>query len=95
MKAFHTWKANRIQFLAVWNGEGFHITDETGQNFGAWQDLERFRTLQAKRDPNGFLGIPGSWCRISMRATQENPTPEAGIPLKSRHKAQIKQGIKH
>lgn len=73
MKPFHTWKANRIHFLAVWNGEGYHITDETGQNFGAWQDLEGFRALQAKHDPNGFLGIPGSWCRVSILAISENP----------------------
>ena len=73
MKPFYTWKANGIQFLAVWNGEGYHITDEMGQNFGAWQDMEAFRALQAKHHVDGFLGLRGTWCIPGFKVTATNP----------------------
>ena len=62
-----TWTANRTKFLAVDNGDGWHVMDEKGENFGAWQDLRTFKELQRKRDPNGFLGFPGSKAKAVIR----------------------------
>ena len=62
-----TWTANGTKFLAVDNGDGWHVIDEKGENFGAWQDLRTFKELQRKRDPNGFLGFPGSKAKAVIR----------------------------
>ena len=62
MKTFEAWTCKGTEYLAVQNrdGDGWHIVDEKGENFGAWMTVAIFRKLQAKDDPNGFLGMPGT-----------------------------------
>lgn len=63
-----TWKCKGDAFLAVDRGDGWHITRQDGSNYGAWQNVDTFRKLQSKNDPNGFLGIPGSAARVRIEA---------------------------
>jgi hypothetical protein len=60
MKTFDTWRHKGRRYLAVpkLDGEGFHVIDQHGGNFGAWQEVETFRALQSKGDPTGELPMP-------------------------------------
>jgi len=64
---FQTWKCKGQQYVAVDNGDGWHVIREDGENYGAWRTPEAFRKLQRDNDPNGFLGLPGSVGRLSVR----------------------------
>lgn len=46
-RVFDTWVFNSVRFLAVPDGNGgYHIVDQRGNNYGSWQLLEMFRSLQ-------------------------------------------------
>ena len=64
---FQTWKCKGQQYVAVDNGDGWHIIREDGENYGAWRKPEAFRKLQRDNDPNGFLGLPGSAAKLAVR----------------------------
>lgn len=66
-KTFCTWKHSGKTYLAVPNSDGWHVVDEDGGNFGAWQTVENFRALQAKGDPNGSLPMPDTTATPSIR----------------------------
>lgn len=61
-----TWKAKGESYLAVDRGDGWHITRQDGQNYGAWSKVEAFRKLQRENDPNGFLGLPETRARVRL-----------------------------
>ncbi len=66
---WQTWKAKGDTYLAVDRGDGWHITRQDGQNYGAWRNVQTFRKLQKDNDPNGFLGLPGTVARLSIRVS--------------------------
>lgn len=68
---FRTWKCKGQQYAAVDNGDGWHVIREDGENYGAWLTPESFRKLQRDNDPNGFLGLPGSAGRLSVRVSED------------------------
>jgi hypothetical protein len=88
---FKCWKAKDIQFIAVDRGDGWHVLNENGDNFGAWRTVDHFRKLQAANDPNGFLGLPHCGAKLRVQATpledrlkpfdgQNAPTPAPADP---------------
>jgi hypothetical protein len=80
---WQTWKFNGNQYLAVFNGEGWHVIRADGENFGTWMTVEGFRKLQAAGDPNGQLGLPGSMARLAVRVTTDTRQPSGNTPLPS------------
>lgn len=65
---WETWKFKGLRYLAVKApSDGFHVIREDGENYGAWFSVESFRDLQAKGEPNGQLGIPGSVAWLTVR----------------------------
>jgi len=72
---FKCWKAKGVQFVAVDRGDGWHILNEQGDNFGSWRYVAEFRNLQAKNDPNGFLGLPDCGAKLRVQATAASERP--------------------
>lgn len=66
---FKCWKAKGVQFVAVDRGDGWHVLNENGDNFGAWRSPEHFRKLQTAGDPNGFLALPDCGAKLRVQAT--------------------------
>lgn len=67
---FQTWKFKGQQYVAVDNGDGWHVIRGDGENYGAWQTIETFRKLQRDNDPNGVSGLPGSKGKLQIRIAQ-------------------------
>jgi len=66
-QTFQTWGHKSKKYLAVPNADGWHVVDNEGGNFGAWQSVESFRALQAKGNPNGSLPMPDTTAIPSIR----------------------------
>ena len=50
MKVFETWKHRGVQYLAIFNGTGFVIIDDVGNNYGAWINIENFKKGQRENE---------------------------------------------
>jgi len=67
--AFTTWKRDGVSFLAFPTSTGVIVLDEHGNNYGGWQDAERFRKLQSAGDPI-TQPLPGVTVQLSGRIVQ-------------------------
>ena len=67
--AFHTWTFGGVQYLAVWSGHNFHVTNERGENFGGHRSVEEFRKFQRAGDS---LANPLEW-RATVRVQVDPP----------------------
>lgn len=67
MKTFETWTFHLVKFIAIDNGQSSHVIDEHGNNYGSWQNLDKFRKRQREGDPLA-LTVLGK-ARLEVRIT--------------------------
>ena len=74
-KTFITWRRLDRHFIAIDRGDGWHIIDDTGANYGAWFRVETFRKHQASGSIQADA-LPGCRARPQVRVFNPATTVE-------------------
>ena len=62
---FETWTFDSKRFIAIpWSDGNVYVVSETGDSYGAWWDVERFRAKQKKGEVSVVCSI-----KLSIRVT--------------------------
>lgn len=73
MKTFTTWRHRNVQYLAAFRGDGWHVVDEHGNNFGSWGTVAEFRWRQTTGKKSWEK--VGAFAYPSIRVSESNPFP--------------------
>ena len=64
---FCTWRFKQDTYVAVNNGDGWHVLNDRCENFGAWLNVKEFRRRQSMNDPECIAGLPNCGAKLSVR----------------------------